>query len=317
MKKLSFFGILFLFSLMIFAQTIDSKNGNKEIELIVDANFSNGIGLIGVSSSNPSVVDTLYPFGKGQSAFSWKLAQWYSRFNLKGVLPARSNDSVAYANEGKRITFLPVNGSTQVNMEVFGSKEYLSPRKLGEGWPHLLLEQDFRNPVRVNWADSLVVTMDAKLMYSENKMDSAAYDSSLHTAQFSMYLVVQNLNNSSSDYGDYLWFGLHLYDYRYREIPKYEEKDKGKKDATGKFIYCPASSELYAGNFQDGHWINISKDLLPAIKQAFQAAQARGYLKGSTINDMYIASMNIGWEVPGTFDCGFQYKNLELIAIKK
>jgi hypothetical protein len=312
MGKLSFLTIFFLLSVSIIAQNINSK-----VELIKERDFSNGIGLVGENSANVSIIDTLYPFGKGKSKSSWGLAQWFSRFNIKGVKPEILNDSVIYANKGKRIVFLPVNGNVQVDMEVMGSQEYIAPRKDGEAWPHILLEQTFQKQVRINDIKNLAFGMDAQLKYSVNKMDSASYDTTLHTAQYSMYLVVQNVNKNSADYGDYLWFGIHLYDYRWKVIEEFQQEDKGKSDATKKFIYCPESNELYKGNFQDGKWINISKDIFPLIMQAYQMAQARGYLKGSSISDMGITGMNIGWEVTGTFDCGFQFKNLELTALLK
>jgi len=310
MKIFLTFYLFCFFSIIIYPQT-------KSIELIDDLNFSNGIGLEGVNSADNSIIDTLYPFGRRGERISWKLAQWFSRYNLKGTILKKINKEVIYSNQGKAISFLPVKGSTQIDMEVIGSKEYVTPRKEGEAWPHILLEQTFKKQVSLKKIKNLKFKMDARLMFSKNLMDSISYNPTLHTAQFSMYLVVQNLNKNSSDYKDYFWFGLHLYDYRWKVIKEYKEEDKGKSDATKKFIYCPASYEIYSGNFQDMHWINISKDLYPIIKKAFQIAQLKGYLKGASIGDMYITGMNIGWEVTGTFDCGYKYKNLKLIATIK
>jgi len=297
-------------TISVLLNTTGSINSSERVELISDNNFLNGIGLQGNNVMEPSLIDTLYPFGKGQSGFFWVLAQWGSRFNLSGVRPEIIGDSVTYADSGKSISFF--NGSTQVNMEMFGSAEYLLPRQVGEKWPALYLAQRFQKQLNINKIDSLIFRINARLMFSINEMGSS-YNPSLHTAQFQIYLTVQNLNTSSPDYGDYLWFGLMFYDYRYPEIPAYMAQDVGP-DSTGKFIYGLASSDLYTGIFQNEQWINITKDIYPSILKAFQAAQARGYLKGSSINDMCIASMNIGWEIPGTFDCGFQYKDLGLTA---
>ncbi|MCL5028322.1 MAG: hypothetical protein M1480_04805 [Bacteroidetes bacterium] len=310
MKIILSFCLFCFFSILIYSQT-------KSIELIDDLNFSNGIGLEGVNSADKSIIDTLYPFGKGNARISWKLAQWFSRYNLKGTIPKKINKEVIYSNQGKTISFMPIKGSTQIDMEVIGSKEYVFPRKEGEAWPHILLEQTFKNQVGLNNIKTLNFKIDARLMFSKNLMNSLSYNPSLHTSQFSIYLVVQNLNKKSSDYKDYFWFGLHLYDYRWRTIQEYKEVDKGKLDATKKFIYCPASSDIYAGSFQNMYWIDISKDLYPIIKHAFNTAQERGYLKGSSVNDMHITGMNIGWEVTGTFDCGFRYKDLRLTATTK
>jgi len=40
-------------------------------------------------------------------------------------------------------------------------------------------------------------------------------------------------------------------------------------------------------------------------------------LKDTQLEDLGIGSMNFGWEVPGTFDCGLQFKNLRLTAMLK
>ncbi|MCL5028321.1 MAG: hypothetical protein M1480_04800 [Bacteroidetes bacterium] len=302
------FIFLFLSCVSIYSQTMDTT-----VDLIADKYFSGGIGLEYVDHSK-GVVDTLYPFGKSNLNYKWKLAQWFSKFNLEGAQPTYYGDSVTFANKGKRITFINNNGGSQVDMEIFGSNEFLSARKTGEAWPHLLLEQNFRRPININKIKSMKFNLNTKLLYCENKMDAATYNPKLQTAHFHVTFIIQNLNKSSRDYEDYLWFQLQIYDYRYKDIPQYEAKDKGKKDATGKFIYSLASNRLYKGNMQSKKWINVSSNLLPFFIDAIKDSQAKGYLKGSSFNDMDITNIIIGWEVSGTFDCGISFKNLGLTA---
>ncbi|MCL5028325.1 MAG: T9SS type A sorting domain-containing protein [Bacteroidetes bacterium] len=297
----------------------NNYNISQPIEIFSDKNFSNGIGLQGDSSSNPSVIDTLYPFGMGDSSYSWTLAQWGSRFNLAGVPPSYQGDSVVYADSGKSVSFMKITGNnqitgnTQVDMEVFGSAEYLSPRTAGQSWPSLYFGQTLQKQLGINEMNSLVFRCSARLMFSINEMGSS-YNPSLHTAQFQVYLTIQNLNINSSDYGDYYWFGIPFYDYRYPEIPAYAASDFGPNN-TGKFIFNLGTNDIYTGNFADGNWINISKDIYPYIMEGFQIAQARGYLVGSSITDMCIGSLNIGWEIPGTFNSGLQFNKFALTAL--
>ena len=126
MEKISIIFFFFIFSISIFSQTIDST-----IEVIADRNFSKGIGMEYVDHSK-CIVDTLYPFGKSNLNYKWKLALWFSKFNLEGTQPKYHGDSVTFANKGKRITFINNNGDSQVNLEIFGSNEFLSARKAGE-----------------------------------------------------------------------------------------------------------------------------------------------------------------------------------------
>ena len=140
-----------------------------------------------------------------------------------------------------------------------------------------------------------------------NKMGND-FDPGLHTAQITQFFTIQNRNENSPHFGDFFWFGLPLYDYRYPDIEQYAAEDLGKDDATKKFIFSVASRELYQGAMHDYQWISIEKNILPLIKNAFSTAQGRGYLQGTNFEELCLTSMNIGWEVPGTFDCGIIFE---------
>ena len=48
-------------------------------------------------------------------------------------------------------------------------------------------------------------------------------------------------------------------------------------------------------------------------RQGFAAFDARGFLKDSNnLSDYTIGGMNMGWELPGTFDVAMQVRNLSL-----
>jgi len=295
----------------------NSSTKGKTIEVITDTNYTNGIGLEGSNSANTEITRVLYPFGKSKNNFSWKLAQWGSRFDLKDAQQEPGNDGITYSNAGKSIAFKTIDGSTQITMKMFGSKEYLTPRKFGEDWPHLLLEETFENPLAVSSIDTLNFNLDFRILFSELKMNPESYNPGIHTTQFTVYLTIQNKNKDSKGYGDFIWFGIPLYDYRYDIIEEYSAADIGKDDASNKFIFSTASTNLFEEVAKDGRWIQISKDIIGIIQNAFTTAKQRGFLKESNYEDMYITSTNMGWETPGTFDCAIQYKNLKLTATTK
>ncbi len=92
---------------------------------------------------------------------------------------------------------------------------------------------------------------------------------------------------------------LPLYDYRYEAGSIF-----GTDPGTGAFCYVPS----YTGAFGDarvkvGERFTQTVDILPFIKTAFKTAQKCGYLKGCSLENMYISGCNYGWELPGTFDC--------------
>jgi hypothetical protein len=314
-KILLFIVVLSAFGFYACKNNSSAKNG--VVEIIKDANYINGIGLEGSNSSSTEITRVLYPFGQSKNNQIWKLAQWGSRFDLKDAKRVNGDNGITYSNPGKSIAFKAVDGSTQITMKIFGSKEYLAPRKFGEDWPHILLEQQFENPQSVSNVEALNFNLDFRLLFSEMKMSPDSFNPEIHTTQFTVYLTIQNKNQSSKAYGDFIWFGLPLYDYRYDEIAEYAAKDLGKGDASNKFIFSTASKNIYSGSAKDGNWIKISKDIIGIIHQAFITAQERGFLKESKYEDMYITTTNMGWETPGTFDCAIQYNNLKLTAIIK
>ena len=139
------------------------------------------------------------------------------------------------------------------------------------------------------------------------------YTPLLHAAQFQIFFSVQNLNLKSAGYGQYLWFGVPLYDDRER-IPKaYQAKDAGKEDATGMFIYTVAGREFTTRSLHDREWVTIDKDLLPLMRDGLKAAWQSGFLKDSqSLADYRITGMNLGWEVPGIVDVEMQLRDLSL-----
>lgn len=312
------FTLLFLsiFTSYCMPVAAQQQHNTKKTDIIADKNFSNGIQLLGTSSANPAPVAQLYPFGKTNNEPCWTLAQWGSKFNLINVKPSIVSRKTSYENQGKRISFKTEGNTTLVSMEIIGSNEYPSPRKPNQDWPHLLLGQEIKNNVRLNDIKNLMYTIDARLMYNDNKMGDSL-NLNLHTSQVSLYLSVQNVNKQSAAYGDFFWFGLPLYDYRYPNIKEYAEQDLGKEDATKKFILNVAAKHLFTGSLQDKKWISIKKDIYPLLLGAFKKAQQRGFLKDTQLSDLSISSMNFGWELPGTFNCGLQFKNLSLAATLK
>ncbi|MHA4894603.1 hypothetical protein ACXZ1K_07630 [Pedobacter sp. PWIIR3] len=306
---------LFYFMLCAITTSVSAQNKSKQIEIISDTRFQNGIGLIGESSAHPDVIDTLYPFGKTKRELTWKMPQWATRYNLKGVQPRVEKDTVIYANQGKKVSFLRSGNTTLVGLEIFGGNEYIEPRVANEAWPHLLLEQR-TNQMRLDQMKRLDYTISARLMYANN-LTGPSYNAGLHAAQVTLYLLVQNVNKSSSGLGDYFWFGLPLYDSRHPILEEYAAQDLGKEDATKKFILNVASTTLFAGSLHQSKWVDIKKDIYPLLIKAFNTAKANGYLKSTELADLAIESTNVGWEIPGTFNAGIQFKNLSLIAAQR
>lgn len=287
----------------------------NSLELIKDRDFHNGIMVQGNNTSQPIPIDTLYPFKYSGDTVHWLLPQWGSRLVMQNIPPLIMNNSIIYHNKTKKVSFFTnKNRTVEITLEVIASEEYEHPRQMNEDWPHLLFEQYFNTPLKLIETDKLVYKTQCKLLYCNNKMGKQ-FNPDLHTAQFSQYFTIQNNNQDSENYGDFFWFGLPFYDYRHKNIEFYAAEDVGKEDASNKFIFSVASPILFNGTLHDKQWITINKDILPFIKQAFKTTQERGYLTDSKFEDLTLTTMNIGWEVPGTFDCGIIVKSPSLTAI--
>jgi hypothetical protein len=208
--------------------------------------------------------------------------------------------------------------SKGLTLEVRGSTEYgTRARKHGESWPHLLVEQDALRLFALDDVDAVRLRVRLRLLYSRNEMPANEYDPGLHAAQFQMFFIVKNIRPGSVDQGNYYWFGVPFYDNRHDIPPAYMAADAGKADATGKFIYTIAGETLGKTSLKTGHWVTLDKDLLPQICQGLQEAAKRGYLKDSDRHDYAVANMNLGWEIPGTFDAAVQVQDFDVSAIVK
>ena len=101
-----------------------------------------------------------------------------------------------------------------------------------------------------------------------------------------------------------------IYDNRHRFPEDSQAKDFG---GTAKFIFTTALKSFTSESPHDGRWISLDKDLLPLMNEALQAAWASGFLSQSKKSeDYYISTMNMGWELPGTFEVEMQIRNLSL-----
>ena len=244
----------------------------------------------------------------------WDLAQWSSKHPLAIAAAEKLADgSLRFSNVAKTVT-LGAAGSERgdLGMAVKASAEYGAiARKSGEPWVHLLVEQDIANPPSLADLSAARLHLEARLVASE-KRPMPGYSPGLHAAQFQIFFSVQNLNRQSPGFGKYLWFGIPIYDDRHRVVPMYKARDTG---GTNMFIYTPAGDVFSPKSTHDRAWITIDTDLLPLMREGLDNAWRDDFLKESkSLADYRIASMNIGWEVPGTFDVDLAIRRLSLRA---
>lgn len=317
MKKSVFILIcLVLVLLTFFCINKFSFKDEKTVKIIHDGNFDGDFSVLNVSNSNPVQVGILrFDNEKPGIDTVWKLAQWSSKYNIAAAKLQQSKKQYFYENKGKRITKEIDKNQNTLILSVNGSNEFNKPRKNGQSWPHLLIEQDTFDSLGINKYKSIHFTIDVMISKCENKMNDS-FNQELHCAQTTAYFIVSDRNVDSKGYGDYFWFGMPIFDSRYEYPPGAAVKDRGAAGTSGKLIYTPPGKDFLTQNLMDGNWEKISLDILPYIKKAFFEGKESGYLTDSKWEDLKITSFNLGWEVTGTFDVEMKIKNLSCNAVK-
>ncbi len=252
----------------------------------------------------------------------WTIAEWFSRSLLheKCGMEPYGNTGYRYFNDCKQVILFP--GKNEIRLAAYTSKEYDTPRTGKEPWVHLLMEQRVADSDRVRLENMkhLYLTLEYTVDFCEMKMSPDQYDPNCHAAQISWYFTLEDCDDSNRDFEgrpDYLWFGLPMWDNRDRADMDYKENimfDAG----TNRLIYCMDKNRYIEGGFAEvGRSYRFSLDVLPVMRHAYDIARAHGALLHTDWKNLAIGSTNIGWEVPGTFDCQITLKDMDATYILK
>jgi len=298
-----------VFPLATTAQT--SEHGR---ELIRDPHFQNGFLLLEPKTGKRVVYVEITHAPPARPA--WDLAQWSSHFPLDPGSTTHSSSGVkCWTNAAKRVCIGKAGTpEADLSLGVNANIEYggRARKSSSEPWIHLLVQQDFENPPALTTLTSCPFHLEARLKHSELHR-TPDYTPARHAAQFLLFFTVANHNPKSPGYGQYLWFGIPVYDDLERMVAAYQAKDFGD---TASFIYTPASTNYAKTSTHDGQWVTFEADLLPFMRAGLEAGWKAGFMKGShDWADYQITGMNAGWEVPGVFDVELQLGNLSLLAV--
>ena len=294
--------------------TASAKATDEARELILDPHFQRGF-ILWKPQPGKHVRDGELKGLDALAAPVWGLSQWNSKFPL-GSAGLNIGGALVYSNSAKAVTLGAIGtAKADLSLAVNAGAEYGDrARQSGtEPWVHLLVEQEFEPPAALEKLSAVKAHVEARLLRSR-LVQPKNYTPDLHAAQFQIYFTLQNRNRQSAGYGDLVWFGVPIYDNRARFPNAFKEQDFG---GTAKFIFMPGGKTFASTSAHDGGWIVIDKDLLPLMHEALETAWARGFLKDSkTLADYTIGGMNMGWELPGTFDVEMQIRNLSLKTIR-
>lgn len=280
-------------------------------QLLIDPAFVRGV--LVVAPDNPRAIDGGLQADPAAGDPAWRLAQWHSRTTLGDAAPQRlSGGRITFASETKAITFGPAEGDERgVRLLMLGGREYAGRlRKPEEPWPHLLVEQELARPPALAELSRLRFRIGFRLLQSRVAVETPLQP--WHCAQFQAFLTVQNRNRASAGHGDFLWFGIPMYDSRHRQPLAHAARDTA---GSNKYIYTPAGRVYTPRAAADGDWITIDHDLLPLIREGLERAWKDGFLLESrNPADLRITSLNLGWELTGPLDVEMHVRDLSLEA---
>lgn len=306
-----------------------SSESPQSVQLFLDNSFSYGFTASPADASfddgsipdNRWSLDSKLTFGEHKKDKPmWGLHQYGCRYGLGDIYNITTtseatldNGTYTFADPSKSIGINPEKKS--LRFELNASKEYQHPRRSMEAWPHLIIDSSLSETIQISELESLDFSVDLTLTKLENKMAEGTYDTNLHTVQFIMYFICNTA--SSLDANDFLWFGVPFLDYRYKVIAETGLVDYGTAGNTGKYIYSMSSASYLPNGLEIGKKNEIRLDLKDEFGTGLLKAQSDGYLVNSTLNDLSITYLNIGYEVPGTFDSAISIENFSLVAAKK
>lgn len=335
------------------SSVVEPEETEGYVSLLTDKNYENGFWMRGLGAPiYDDPIETFgekydpgvkFQYGKQTDVEpEWNLCQWATRYPFHDIenssphLPEGKfnyaftdlgNGKYQYANSSKNFYVDTKTGELSLGLKA--SECYKYPRTQGQEWPHFLVEKriyDQPNPPKqchIASSQSLVVNMDARINSFVDHMGEDA-DPGLHSAVCMMYLFVSNLDPARKMFTDMLWFGLYVFDNRYVIASQESFPDVGSKgSASEKWIFNISSAEYFDlnNNMHDdngdvliGEWRTIRVDVLGKIYEAFEQAQAHGYMKNSQFENLYINGMYFGFELPGTYDIDMSFKNFDITS---
>lgn len=319
----------------------DPSGGEDYIELLTDKNFARGFNLFGPESRFHATDYWEQLFFESTADPFWKLATWgcFNNYFLDRDLTVteegktytypknplntvKEGDWYTISNPSVTVKANPTQGSLVLSLD--SSQEYgktpaytdaprlSSPRKSGEAWPHLLIEQNIVSSLTLDQVEEAVFSLDFNVSKVERLMSDEEFDSSLHTAQITWFVSIACINPMSQFYNQYIWFGVPIYDYRFPSMSESFHIDGGKEDATGMLIYGSPTEDYLPDGVEVGKRISFQHDFYPNMQRAFNVARERGLFADCTLADMRIINTNLGWELPGTFDATFELYGMSI-----
>ena len=295
------------------ASVVTTSTG--EMSLLEDIQYKNGFDILSPTPGSAVKTGLLQAGSQVGKVPAYNLAQWYSKSDIVSSSPIqRPSGAYIWKDLNKEIIYgQPGTSEEGITLSVNSFNEYSNRFRDGstKDWPHLYISQDMGKRLpSIKELSTVRLTMEAKLIRAIEKM-SDGFNPSIHTAQYVVYFLIQNLNQQSPGYGnDFVNFGFSLYDSRYTFPSSFVMPDPDG----GHLIWQMGLNQLTSKSLKSKEWVSINKNIFSDIRKSVQYAIDKGVFKSKDLSDYYLSSMVAGWEVPGLSDVSIQVKNFNIYA---
>lgn len=298
--------------------------------ILSDATFSNGFDLKTPHQSPASVEKYLNYENDNLPGASWQMAQWWSPFDFADASFSESGTVKTYQNSNRSLIVdtstgkisMNLNGAAEIQYYEDTPEEEVDPKLRNHAWPHFLIEQTFDESLCLSPSNILSEggSIHVKFDVTIDKLDQVKTGVASDCAQLLFYVRVLNKlkeGQSKDEYGNngeaLMWVGVPILDSRYDYVSTYHALDVGMAGATGDLIYSN-SSDTYMGKSKPeiGKKYSVDVDILETIHDAYLYGQSHGMDSKYKWDNLEVRYMNLGWEIPGGYDVGATFENLDI-----
>jgi hypothetical protein len=106
-----------------------------------------------------------------------------------------------------------------------------------------------------------------------------------------------------------------MWDCRNEFVPDYAMQDFGVPN--GSFIRSLGTKRFFDEPVKVGTRQTIRYNIRDEIQEAIAIAHKNGFIVNTTIDDVVLDGMNIGWEVPGTYEVGTILHKMSVTVVEK
>jgi len=275
--------------------------------------------------------DVELKYGVNNIAPSWTLRQNNDVYSLNDIYFDKNNRPnvidgyYVFSDTSKVLGVKPGDG--KLYMELNASQEYWRNRNSLDTWMHMLIASSFTEEANIAKVDSLIFNLDVQLKKYEDKTLDGYADT--HCGQFLMYIQTKSISPKETSDRTF-WFGVPLYDNTQpyaKDMLESGNADFAVGMNTGGFIYKMAGEDIYGDpnvTLEDKELHHINIDLKKYFSRAIDLAhnyekdgKASPFWPFTTVDDLVITDMNLGYELPGRVDIGIEISNLSLKAVFK